>query len=1255
MKQKRFDGMTNKYSLSKTLRFELKPQYSTLDNIKEHEIVQKDIEFYKKSLRFKEIYDEALKKEIDNALKKVKLKETQLVEFSNLYLKTQNSKEQKDCVEKLAEVSKNLQKDIEQQLEETKNWFTKIKEIEKIKAEQEGEKKRIPWITPLLEYAKNNLEEKDIEIIKDCKEKKTFFKDFLRNRQNIFIIKGKENSIPHRAIEENLRIYINNIEKYKKLIAYVGDDFEKIKNELLSNFPDIKEIFKIFELKNYNNYLTQDQIDNYNLIICGKSIEGNKKIKGFNEIINNYKQIPDNKNKDNIKKIKGFTVLKKQILSDSKTQSFVYEPIENDKDLVEKILKYTKIYKTVIDDMEELFRNINKYDLNHIFITKSNLNSMSNKIFGPYDYISKRYLLWLQEDLENKGKKKKEIDEAKKRKVVSLEEILCCLITDEDKTKFLDYIKNPIQIKDTSAEDISSAIIKLEKIKKEKLLEKDKKDIKNIVDYFMQINCHYRIFSVGGNDEVLEKDEMFYNYFDQFFDEISKIVPLYNKARNYLTKKPYSKVKYQITFGCGTLLDGWSPQYHGALFRKDGLYYLGITNPYVKNSDKILDKEFINERIREEDIEIKNRQNVYTQFIMHQQPNPKADVYRLISWDDDVIKPPYPTKKECKKKCSKGDIEEERKLIDFFIKSIKQNPNFTKYNFKFKNLQEYKGEDDFFKEIERQSYYLEENNIYTEYIKYLVDKNQLFLFQIYSKDFSKYSKGRPNLHTIYFKALFDERNANKYAYSYKLSGGAEMFYRHKSLKLEETCIHKEGDAVVYRHKENTNGRKYQYDIIKDRRFTEDKFFFHLPIKLNRCPEEVKDLNEGINEIVKKTENNYILGIDRGERHLLYLVLIDEKGNIIEQKSLNEIKSAYIYDQDKSQIYKNDYRKLLDDKEKERMKERKNWDVIENIKELKSGYLSHVVSEIVSIILKYNPIIAIENLHPRFVQRRKKIEKQVYKKFEDSLISKLNYLVLKTKGVEEVGGAFKALQLTNDLKNSSNKLQSGIVYKIPARYTSNIDPDTGFYPFLKPRYESIKKSKEFFDKFDDIKYLENEKMFKFKVSYKKFKPNTDYWKDKVWDIYTYGKRIEGFKNQEKNNSWDTREIELTDEFKKFFLKNNINYNENLKHQILQKETKKFFEGLLRLMKLTEQLRNTDGDRDFIISPVKNKEGKFFYSEDQDIQKIGNKPCNADANGAFNIARKGLLVVKNLKNGQKENKAVKIKDEDWFSFVEKMGQK
>ena len=113
----------------------------------------------------------------------------------------------------------------------------------------------------------------------------------------------------------------------------------------------------------------------------------------------------------------------------------------------------------------------------------------------------------------------------------------------------------------------------------------------------------------------------------------------------------------------------------------------------------------------------------------------------------------------------------------------------------------------------------------------MIDIGDLYLFQIYNKDFSEKSKGKPNLHTMYWKALFDDNNLKDIVY--KLNGQAEIFFRKASLKLEDTAIHKKNEYIENKNVNNPKKQSiFEYDLIKDRRYTIDKFQFHVPITIN---------------------------------------------------------------------------------------------------------------------------------------------------------------------------------------------------------------------------------------------------------------------------------------------------------------------------------------------------------------------------------------------------------------------------------------
>ena len=66
--------------------------------------------------------------------------------------------------------------------------------------------------------------------------------------------------------------------------------------------------------------------------------------------------------------------------------------------------------------------------------------------------------------------------------------------------------------------------------------------------------------------------------------------------------------------------------------------------------------------------------------------------------------------------------------------------------------------------------------------------------------------------------------------------------------------------------------------------------------------------------VKYKDDNYVIGIDRGERNLIYISVIDSNGKIVEQISLNEIIS--------DNGHRVDYQKLWTQKKRKEIKQEK---------------------------------------------------------------------------------------------------------------------------------------------------------------------------------------------------------------------------------------------------------------------------------------------------------------------------------------------
>ena len=102
----------------------------------------------------------------------------------------------------------------------------------------------------------------------------------------------------------------------------------------------------------------------------------------------------------------------------------------------------------------------------------------------------------------------------------------------------------------------------------------------------------------------------------------------------------------------------------------------------------------------------------------------------------------------------------------------------------------------------------------------------------------------------------------------------------------------------------------------------------------------------------------------------------------------------------------------------------------------------------------------------------------------------------------------------------------------------------------------------------------------------------------------------------------------------------------------------------MWKLINQIRNTDraaqGDEnDFLQSPVWSEKYDCFYDSRKATSEM---PNNGDANGAFNIARKGLIILDRIKkcaditkfgndnNGRNPENGYFVSDGEWDKFVQ-----
>ena len=1143
----------------------------------------------------------------------------------------------------------------------------------------------------------------------------TYFLGFNKNRANVYDTKGDiSTSIIHRTFSDNLKFHLSNIKKWetikKSLIKYEAEFAEKNYN-WKEKLDEVEEscgysLDKLFSIDIFIKYINQSGIDKYNECIGGlPELTDKHKIQGINEFINLCRQ----QVKGTRQQFPPMQEMYKQILSKSE-KTFIPE-FNDDKDLFAAVKNFNNEYfisdtgksflEKQLSDFSELIPELSsKKDM--LFIAKDKVTFFSQKLTGNWNCINTELLEILGETKYNKEKhfSFSQIEEALNaglknetfsidKKYLNSGNILFNF--------FIEYYQ----------EQVTECCINWKALQNSKLFEQNEIDknrnnpgdkgfeqISVLKAYLDSANTLLSFLKNWNIDNKLkskpETDKHLYEIIDNLIDGYN-IINLYNMVRNHVIKKPFSTEKIKINFENSTLLDGWDrnkeSDNYGIILEKNGLFYLGLLTP---ESNKIFDYE-----ISESDSTKKKqeKESLKKKIISNKEDSSYRKVnYKLLPGANkmlpkvffaksnyDLFNPPSELikikeqKLYTKENIQKHGIYALHKYIDFCINSLITHLDWSKsFGFtenSFKSSLEYNSIDEFYRDVEDKGYRLSFDNIKESYINEKIDCGELYLFQIYSKDFSinKKSYGKDNLHTSYWKQLFVEENLKDTVM--KLNGQAEIFFRKASLKYSPEKL-KSG------HHAEELKNKFSYPIIKDKRFTEDKFFFHCPITLNtKAPSNSGSFNNKIREFLKNNPDVNIIGIDRGEKHLLYYSIINQQGEILEQGSLNEIANGFI-PKGESLERKINYHSKLEKIQEDRNKARKSWGVIENIKELKAGYLSQVVHKLSKLIVEYNAIVVLEDLNIGFKRGRFGVEKQVYQKFEKALIDKLNYLVFKNKKSRlESGHYLNAYQLTNKFE-SFQKIgkQSGILFYTTASYTSTTDPITGFLKNVYHSYSSVEKSVNFWNSFDSILYNSELDRFEFtytigRIASKSMQKEID--EDQLtklnWTVCSCVERSRYIKSgQTEQQKLDATSEQIgnkgyhevffvTDKLKDLLPKAGINHtiNRDIKSQLVaktEKTDKALHKSMFYLFNSIMNIRVTDSSKDkgtpendYILSPVE----PFFDSRKQ-YRKL---PENGDANGAYNIARKGICILNRINVEDDPSKVnPSITKREWQEYVQ-----
>ena len=213
-------------------------------------------------------------------------------------------------------------------------------------------------------------------------------------------------------------------------------------------------------------------------------------------------------------------------------------------------------------------------------------------------------------------------------------------------------------------------------------------------------------------------------------------------------------------------------------------------------------------------------------------------------------------------------------------------------------------------------------------------------------------------------------------------------------------------------------------------------------------------------------------------------------------------------------------------------------------------------------------------------------------------------------------------------------QNGILFYVRPDYTSAIDSVTGFVSHFNFKdITNTKGRKDFFEKMESITYKNG--YFVFTFDYRKYKPKVKDFKN-IWTVCSSGKRI----------LWNKETKEHTDYYpttaiSEAFAGRGITLDEGADVKALLSgiddsiSNADFYRILFEAFKRIVQLRNTNSNtgEDYIHSPA-IQDGKQYCSldelrkwKDNGESSIPSLPIDADANGAYHIALKGLYLMLN----------------------------
>lgn len=1236
-----------KYPVSKTLKFELRPIGRTLQHMVEKDLLREDEHRADSHEQVKKMMDDYHKAYIDERLKTLRLpvdhagKLNSLQEYMLVYDGLDKGQKTSPVLDR---IKKNLYKLVAAHLQDSPK-FERMFKKEIIKEDLKN----------FVGDGNKNL------IISEFDEYTTYFMGYHNTRKQIYSKDGIQNSVPYRLVDDNLKIFIDNMHKWERTVKQSLDaDSLQHLYDYMQPYLNWEGIDGAFMLENFNLVLTQQDIDVYNTLLGGVKMEDGTYIPGLNVLVNLYNQKRTDKK---FPKLPLLEKLKKQILSDRVVLSWMPDKFETDAQLVEAVARFSdELFEGPLKDLRmggrnllNLVTNLDAFDENHLYIGwGKSFGDISWALFGNPKTLHR---LAIEDEKKHTKKKKRETEmdwESRIKKLLTkrppcsvayLNNLADNMVDKVGKTIQRDYFSDMDKFFAVAEQYSSIQGLLSVPYPENRKLSQDTSAVDSIRDYLKAVkDLQLYVKPLAAGLSMTDADALFYAEFGPMWEILSELDRLYDKVSTYLNRKPYSNEKIKLNFRNVGLLSGWSTSKRrvscSTILRKDDRYFLAISDSEHRGvlEEKNISAGATNYQLMDYRMLPKAAQMMPGMFLCD-------SGIRTYHPSDELIEGYRRGAHLKNEECYSVDFM--RQLVDYFKSCLLAHPEYGTWGLQFSDTSAYADISGFYREVDRQTYRVKFVDVDEEYIDRLVEEGKLYLFRIWNRDFSPASKGRPQLHTMYFRALFEERNLTDDRV-YKLNGGGEMFYRKASIPKKKRPTHPAGVPIDNKNPLNPKRQSvFSYDLMKDRRYMDDRFFLHIPLTMNWQADAETNLNGTVNDYIREHDVN-VIGIARGESNLLYACVVGPDGNIIEKHSLNAIASG------NGEMVKNtDYYRMVCDRLQQRNEQQKAWKPVQNIKELMEGYTGQVVHKIVQWMEKYNAVVVLEN--PDFLARVGKpvIDRTMLGKFERQLIEKLNYLVRKDRVGDEAGSVYRAIQLTGKFE-SFEKIgnQSGALFFVSGVGAAMTDPVTGYYSATGFWFENIEQARKTLSLLDGITYDARADRFIIDIDFSKF-TQTLAPSRTCWRLQTWGTRFRNRKTPA--NKWATETVELTRAIADLFVRFGIDLHGNILEQILEKTGQKapgvkdFLLELMSLLQMTVQVRHVNMETKAVMmaSPVADASGRFFRTP---LSDDDNVDC-PDAVTAYNIARKGLMYIAAIRNtGKGEKISLSCPYQDWLKDMQ-----